>query len=450
MDNDTQPSSTDPTTDQAAALRAENETLRAQQADLEAQLAATSPPDKKGSGIRRFFAGLLAILAIISIVLAVDAVWVQTTLDDTDTFVDTLAPLPSDDAVAESVSIEIADGVVENTDLEAGIGEALPEELAFLATPMAGAVNDLTGTAAKTVIQTDAFGAVWNEANRVTHTAVSAVLNGNDGALEAEGGTVSINLDTIAAPVIDKLSESGLDLTSLVGEDFSLGSIELYESDSLAVAQAAAQGVQTAGWLIPLIAILLIAAAIWVATDRRKMVTILGFGTAVGMLVMLVALRLSRRFTVGSIEDETSRAAGESAWDIVLRNLTGALWAVLFVGLVVGLVAWLAGPSDRAESWRTSISGWFARWRGPVPESERSGFSRFVAEWRRPLEWTISGIGLLFLLLTPQLSLSLAVITVLVVALLVAGVELIAGPTAPPAASVTVAAQDTSDEASED
>jgi hypothetical protein len=450
VDNEDQTSSTEPTTDQAAALRAENEALRAQQAELEAQLAATSPPEKKGSGIRRFFAGLLAILAIISIVLAVDAVWVQSTLDDTDTFVDTLAPLPSDDAVAEEVSIKIADGVVENTDLEAKIGEALPEELAFLATPIAGAVHDLTGAAAKTVIQTDAFGAVWNEANRVTHTAVSAVLNGNDGALEAEGGTVSINLDTIAAPVVEKLNESGLDLTSLVGEDFSLGSIELYEDDSLAAPQAAAQGIQTAGWLIPLIAILLIAAAIWVATDRRKMVTILGFGTAAGMLVMLVALRLSRRFTVGSIEDETSRAAGESAWDIVLRNLTGALWAVLFLGLVIGFIAWLAGPSDRAESWRTSINRGFASWRGPVPQSDRSGFSRFVAEWRRPLEWTIVGLGLLFLLLTPQLSLSLAVITVLVVALLVAGVELIAGPPSQPAAGAAVVAPDTSEDAPAD
>jgi hypothetical protein len=211
-----------------------------------------------------------------------------------------------------------------------------------------------------------------------------------------------------------------------------------------------AQGVQTAGWLLPLIAILLIAAAIWVATDRRKMVTILGFGTAVGMLVMLVVLRLSRRFTVGSIEDETSQAAGQSAWDILLRNLTGVLWAVLFLGLVVGFVAWLAGPSERAGSWRAGISGWFAGWREPVPESERSGFSRFFADWQRPIEWTIVGLGLLFLLLTPTLTLLIAVIAVVVVALLVAGVELIAGPTAPPAASVTVAAPDTSDKAPED
>jgi hypothetical protein len=180
------------------------------------------------------------------------------------------------------------------------------------------------------------------------------------------------------------------------------------------------------------------------------MVAILGFGTAIGMLVMLVALRLARRFTVGAIEDELSQSAGESAWDIVLRNLTGALWAVLFLGLVVGFVAWLLGPSDRAGSQRATISGWFAGWREPVPEDERSGFSRWVADRRRLLEWVIVGLGLAFLLVTPQLTLLIAVVTVVVVALLVAGVELIAGPTAPPAESAAVVAQDTSEDASGD
>ena len=431
-----------------AALRSEHEALQVEYAKLQGQLAetATTTPKKK-TDVRTFFAWLLAILAIIALVLAVEAVWVQTTLTDTDTFVDTLDPLPGDEAVAEVISIEIADGIVAGTDLETNISATLPPEIDFLAAPITAAVQDLAGTAAKAVIQTDAFGAVWNEATRVTQTAVSAVLTGNDGALEAEGGSVSINLDTIAEPVVDKLNESGFNLTSVVGDDFTLGSIELYQDDSLAAAQAAAQGVQTASWLTPLVALVLIILAIWVAADRRRMVAILGFGTAIGMLVMLVALRIARRLTVGAIDDELSQAAGESAWDIVLRNLTGALWAVLFLGLVVGFVAWILGPSDRAGRQRATISGWFAGWREPVPGEERSAFSRWVADRRRLLVWLIVGLGLLFLLLSPMLSLTLAVVTVVVVVLLVGAVALIAGPTAPPAESVTVAAQDTSGDA---
>jgi uncharacterized membrane protein len=68
-----------------------------------------------------------------------------------------------------------------------------------------------------------------------------------------------------------------------------------------------------------------------------------------------------------------------------------------------------------------------------VPDEERSDFSRWVADHRRLLQWAIVGLGLVFLLVTPKLSLLIAVVTVVVVALLVAGVELIAGPPAPPA-----------------
>jgi hypothetical protein len=437
VDNDKKSGSEGTTSDTAAelaTLRTEHEALQAENADLQGQLAATTTAaPKKGSGVRTFFAWLLAVLAIVAIVMAVEAAWLQTTLTDTDTFVDTLDPLPSDDAVAEVVSIRIADGVVDATELEARVGETLPEELAFLAAPVASAIHDLTGRTATTVIQTDAFGAVWNQATRVSHVAVSAVLSGNDRALEAEGGSVSINLDTIAEPVVDKLGESGLDLSAIVGEDFTLGSIELYQNDALAEAQAAAQAVETLGWLVPLIALVLIVLAIVVAADRRRMVAILGFGTAIGMLVALAALRLARRFTVGAIEDELSQAAGESAWDIVLRNLTGAFWAMAFLGLVVGFLAWLVGPSERAGRQRATISGWFAGWREPVPDEERSDFSRWVADHRRLLQWAIVGLGLVFLLVTPKLSLLIAVVTVVVVALLVAGVELIAGPPAPPA-----------------
>ena len=361
-----------------AALRAENERLRSEHAAMEAQLAGTGAPNqKKGSPVPTFFAWLFAILAIIALVLSVAAVWVQTTLDDQDRFVSTLEPLPQDDAVAAAVSVRIADGVVEATDVETAISSNLPPELSFAAGPLTEAVHELTERASDTVIQTDAFTAVWNTATGAAQRTTEAVLTGNDGALEAEGGSISINLDTIAEPVVDRLADSGLDLSSLVGEDFTLGSIELYENEDLAAAQAAAQAIQTAGWLIPLIALIFIIAAILVAPDRRRFVVILGFGTAVGMLLMLVALRITRLLLVNAIETEGDQEAAKSVWDIVLRYWTGALWAVAFLGLVVGIIAWLVGPSERAGRSRTAMSGWLGQWREHSAE-EPTGFTGFV------------------------------------------------------------------------
>jgi hypothetical protein len=413
--------------DELAALRAENERLRSEHATMQAQLAGSGAPnDKKGSPVRTFFAWLFAILAIIALVVSVAAVWVQTTLDDQDRFVSTLEPLPQDDAVAAAVSVRIADGVVEATDVETAISSNLPPELSFAAGPLTEAVRELTVRASDTVIQTDAFTAVWNTATGAAQRATDAVLTGNDGALEAEGGAIAINLDTIAEPVVDRLSDSGLDLSSLVGEDFSLGSIELYEDEELAAAQEVAQAIDRAAWVFPLVALVLIIAAVLVAADRRRIVSILGFGTAIGMLLMLIALRISRLLLVNAIDDELNQDAAKAAWDIVLRYWTGALWAMAFLGLVVGIVAWLVGPSERAGRSRVTISGWFSRWREPTAE-EPTGFTGFVYRYRRPIQWIIVALGIIVLLASP-LTLWLAVVVVLVVLLLVALVEIIAGP----------------------
>lgn len=425
-DDSTESSPESPNTDpdELAALRSENERLRSEHEAMQAQLAGTE--GKKRSPVRTFFAWLFAILAIIALVLSVAAVWAQTTLDDRDRFVSTLEPLPKDDAVAAAVSVRIADGVVEATDMEAAVAAQLPDELSFAAGPITQGIRELTVRAADTVIQTDAFTAVWNTATGATQTAADAVLTGNDRALEAEGGAVSINLDTIAEPVLDRLSEAGLDVSSLLGDDFSAGSIVLYEDEELAAAQAAAQALDRAAWLFPLIALVLIIAAVLVAPDRRRIVSVLGFGTAIGMLVMLIALRISRMLLAGAIEDEVNQDAAKAAWDIVLRYWTGALWAMAFLGLVVGLATWLVGPSERAGRSRAAVGGWFHSWREPSAE-EPTGFTGFVYRYRRPIQWIVVALGIIVLLTSP-LTLWLAVVVVIAVLLLVALVEIIAGP----------------------
>ena len=135
------------------------------------------------------------------------------------------------------------------------------------------------------------------------------VLTGN-GALVAEDGTVAIDLDTIAEPVIVAVSDRGLDIDALVGEDFTLGQIVLLESDALGSAQDAARFLNTLGWVSVLLAIVAIGAAMLIAPDRRRQVAILGFGTAIAGMINLVSLRLGRGLTVGAIENDVDRSAG--------------------------------------------------------------------------------------------------------------------------------------------
>ncbi len=413
-----QDTSASSTNESIASLQAENEKLRSQLDE--------SAPTKSGSGLRRFFAWVLAILAIVLIALAVNVGWAKTTLLDTDAFVSTLSPLAQNEAVAEALSIRIGDAVVVATALEDSISEALPAELSFIAGPVATATGDLVATVADELILTDAFTTVWNTALRVTHQSFLVFVTGS-GAVVAEDGTVAIDLDTIAEPVIAAVADKGLDIETLVGEDFSLGQIVLVESDALGSAQAAVEFLDTLGWLTVLFAIVAIAAAMVVAADRRRQIAILAFGTAIAGVINLVSLRFGRGLTVGTIGDDVSRSAGLAVWDTLVRNLTNSIWALVFLAFVIGLAAWFFGPGPRASRLRVAAGDGIDRWRGQSQEPP-TGLSLFFYTWRRPLEWATLGIGLLVLLIMPTVSFAIAVLVVLVGAFLVAAIELIAGP----------------------
>ncbi len=398
-----------------AALKEENEALRAQ---LERQPMW-----------RRVLAGVLAVLAVLALVVAADALWLKTTLEDEDQFVATFEGLPRHDAVAEAVSIRVASGIVETQEVQAFVADRLPDQLSVLAAPITDSIEQLIARAANEVIQSDAVTTAWTVALRGTHTAVSAVLTGNDRALESEDGQIAVNLDEIATVVVGRVEARGVDLPDI---DAELGSIVIYESDDLATAQAVAQGISTTGWVLPVVALLLIAAAIWVAPDRRRMVAFLGFATAIAMLIHLAANRVAQNAVLGGVEDDLSREAAAAIWDTTLARLISGTWALLVIGLIVGFVAWLAGPSTRAQRLRSWGANTIDGWRRPA-EEEPSGFTTFLAEWKRTIQVVVVTLGLLFVLLGPTPSGLLVIATLAVVLGIVVLVEVMAGPTRSPA-----------------
>jgi hypothetical protein len=413
---------------------AELDTLRKQNEELQQQLASqttpTQPKPSSGPLWRRITAWVLAVLAVIAIILAVDAVWLKTFVSDREAFVSALEPLPKNEDVATVVSVRVADGIIEVAGVETFVAGTLPEQLTFLSAPLTQGITDFTSDAAFAVVTSDGFTTIWSGALGVTHTAVNAVLTGNDAALVAEGGRIAIDLDEAASAVVERIEAAGLELPEL-GEEIELGQIVILESEQLAAAQSAAQAVNTAGWVLPFLALLLIAGAIFVAPNRRHMTAVVGFGTALGLLLSLAAFRITRRAILSEIEEEASYNAAAAVWDTVLRRLIQGTWAILMLAFIVGFVAWLAGPSPRAARLR----GWYTRtvdqWRRPA-EADPGGFAGFVMEWKRTIQVVIVVLGLLFVLFGPAPSGWLVLVTTAVVLMLLVLVEVIGGPAVPP------------------
>lgn len=408
--------------DDYAAIRAENEELRKQ---LAAQQNTTTKTRSSGQHTwRKILAGVLAALAIITLVAGFSIVWLETTLGDEDQFVATLAPLPQEESVASVLALRVADGVVEAANVEGYIAETLPVELEFIALPVTNSITTVIAAASQEVISSDVFNAIWSTALRVTHKSVSAVLNGNDGALVAEGGQVAIDLDEVAAQVVEEVESLGFDLPE---GDVELGTVVIYEDEQLAVVQAIAQTLDTASWFIPLLALVFIIAAIWVSYDRRRMTAILGFGTAIGLALSLIGLRMGRNWLINAIEEETKSDAAGEAWDVIVNRLYEMMWAGLILALVVGIAAWVMGPGSRAIRTRAWASETIERWRRPVA-ADPNAFTNFVANWKPTIEVVAVAVGFIYIFFGPSPSGFSVLLTAVIVLAVVVATEVLAAP----------------------
>ena len=405
------------------AVRAENAELR-RQLDTQQAAKATKQKTTENPWWRKTIVGISVVLAIVSLVASISAVWAKTTLQDEDQFVATLAPLPKDDAVATAISVLVADGVIEAVGVEAWVTEKLPTELEFVAAPLTDAINGFVATVAAEVIESDAFTSVWSTTVRATHKAASAVVSGNDRALEAEGGTVSINLDEIAGVVVERVEAAGLDVPDT---DLELGSIVLYEDEQLAAVQSLAKAIDTIGWFLPVLALFFIVVAIAVSRNRRGTAAVLGFGTFIGAVLGLISLRLGRNYVVSAIGDATNQDAAGVTWDVFLDRLYQMMWATLILALIVGIVAWFAGPGPRAVKTRAWASGTILRWRQPVEESPNS-FTDFVAEWKATIEVVAVAAGLMFIFFGPSPTGFSVLLTAVIVLAVVVVTEVLAAP----------------------
>ena len=405
-----------------AALQAEN-------AELKKQLATQQPkkPEPRSTTNplwRKIVVGLLVVLAVLALVASVSVAWAKTTIQNEDQFAATLEPLPQVEAVASVIALRVADAIVEAGNVEVWVAGNLPDGLRFLSVPVTESVTAVIAGAANEVIVSDAFASVWSAALRVTHKAARAVISGDDGALESEGGVVSINLDDIAGVVVDKVEETGLELPET---DAALGSIVVYEDGQLAAVQSLAQAIDTLGWVLPLLALIFIAAAIWLSRDRRRTTAFLGFGTAIGLVASLVALRYGRNYVVNAIEDVTKQQAAGDAWDLVLNRLYQMMWAALILALVVGIVAWVMGPSARATQSRAWASGTIQRWRQPA-EDHANVITSFIADWKPTIEVVAVVLGLVFVLFGPPPTGFSVLLTAVIVVAVVVAMEVLAAP----------------------
>jgi hypothetical protein len=347
--------------DELARLRAENEQLRA-------KVARQAPPDGKPRRRRRVGRWTAATVCLLvgCLLLPVGAValWARTILFNTDRYVETVAPLARDPAVQDAVADRITAEVFAAIDIDGFTSQAIdalvkqgaPAQLVILQKPIVDGVHSFAHTQIRNVVGTETFAQAWEQANRAAHEGLVSALKGTKGGtIEVQNGTVSVNLGAFIATIKPQLVAAGVPLADRIPAVNV--SFPILRSDKIPRIQRAAGMLDTLALPLVLLAFLLLAAAVWLAPGRRRMLSIVGFGMAFALLALLGALAGGRAYYLNHLPPNSiPPTAAAAVWDILTRLFTARLQAVIVLGLVIAVSAWVVGPGRLARVLRNGAS----------------------------------------------------------------------------------------------
>jgi len=300
---------------------------------------------------RRVVAWILLVLAVLLTPLTLATRWVNFEITEEDRFVNTLGPLAEDPEVQAAVADRVTQIIFAAVDVQSLAEDALPSSAAFLAGPLAAGVESFTNEQALRFLETEQFAQLWRDALRVAHRAADALLTGKDeGALQVQDGRVVVDLSTVIQAVVDQLDDRGLTFVENIPTDAISGQIVLFESSALADAQSAIELLNTLSWALLAVGLVCYALSVVALGDARRGLVRVGLGLAVGALSLAVLLAFGRAaYLNATVAAGANRAVQEIVFEQVVATLRTAVRAVITLGVVSAVVAWVLGPATLAQ-----------------------------------------------------------------------------------------------------
>ncbi|MFI7501329.1 hypothetical protein ACIBVL_23050 [Streptomyces sp. NPDC049687] len=299
---------------------------------------------------------LLIILASVLALLAVVAVWANSIVRDTDRYVATVAPLASDPDVQQAVTSRVTDAVIKQIDVDGLVAQlsdaakqqGVPPRVADLVDdldgPITSGLKELVSSTVLRVVSSQAFETVWTDANRRAHDAVDKALTGSsDSAVQLKGNQVAIDVGPIVAQVKDRLVDSGLAVASKIPEVHT--QFVVVEGKDVGEIKSYLRVLEIVGNWLPIIAVLIAAAGVYVASHRRRAVIGAAIGVFLAMVLLGVVLAVFRAVYLDHLPPDTNEDAAGAVYDALVRFLRSSVRAVGALALVTALGAFFVGPS---------------------------------------------------------------------------------------------------------
>ncbi|MGV1007373.1 MAG: hypothetical protein ACOYBY_02045 [Dermatophilaceae bacterium] len=394
--------------------------------------AVNGIPITHPSRARSIVAGLCFILAAVLTTPAAVAFWGQRTITDTQRYIETVGPLVNTPQVQQAIGDAAIQTFEQQVNVEAILDDVFSQvltdrpRLQRLVGPLASGVNSLIEREVREFIASDAFADLWVVAQTRAQQALVRVMEGDStGAVSLQGDKLVLDIGDVLDQVKQRLIARGLTVLQNVPIPEVNKQIVLMDAPQLAQARTIyAFSKPLAVWLLPTVALLYLLAFL-LARRRPFMGAAIGASLALNGLLTAFALTVAERLFVNAFSGTVLAPASTVIYTQLVAYLVRGWQVFLWLGLILLAAGWFAGVTSSGAGTRRwasrELRAGGSHVGGLVPAGRWVGAN---AGWLRWVAVVIGGVVLLWGLDT---SLSRLIWSTVLVVVLLALIELLAG-----------------------
>jgi hypothetical protein len=320
---------------------------------------------RRGVRVSRWI-GAVVVLMVAAVLgsLAVVATYMRSEVLDTNTYVETVAPLGSDPTVRTAVAARLADEIVVRSDVEGLanqladrlVTEGAPARVTDLVGPLVGGLRSFLNTKLSELMATPRFEQAWQNINRVGHQGLVTALTGGQGQfVSSQGNTVTVDLGELLSLAKQQLVAEGFSVFGKI-PDVSIP-YTLVESDQLPKVRTYTKLLNSIGTWLPWVALVLLVGGVLLAPNRRRGIVLGALLLAGAGALTLAGVTAARTYYVDNLPSGVrSPEAVEAVITTVLRYLMASLQTLIVAALILAVGALLAGPSAVAVGFRRLVN----------------------------------------------------------------------------------------------
>ena len=296
----------------------------------------------------------LTVLAAVVALVGSIAFYLERTVLNEDGFQEIATEMIQSEPIRDQVASTAVEQLYANVDVEQEIANRLPEAQKALAPILAGIVQQGGQDAAARLLERPRVQTLFVRTATSTQRQVVKLLDDEGKFVRTNDGTVYLDL----RPIVVDIGEQSA-LASRLAERLpaDAGRIELIQADQLDAAQTITRILRVvANWLW-FVALLLAAAAVWVAKGRRRIeLRAIAIAVIVVGLLELLVRRVAGTYLVDKLTTDATEPAGRDAWRILTQGLADRGWVLVVLGLLLLVGVWLVGPTRFAGRTRRLVA----------------------------------------------------------------------------------------------